>query len=149
MTDTQRDKAMTDWFHSTEGMNANSWNNSFQHTANENFKAGYQAALTVSSEPVGYVRAERNALNTCDKNGNVIMILRAYLHTEANGYSGKGVKNGDLLYTTLQPDRVAELEAKLEIAKKALELYARQGWETGWEFAVEALKQIGVNDDYI
>jgi hypothetical protein len=34
------------------------------------------------------------------------------------------------------------LQAKLDKAREALKLYARRGWETGWEHAVQTLKEI-------
>jgi hypothetical protein len=33
-------------------------------------------------------------------------------------------------------------QAKLDKAREALKLYARRGWETGWEHAVQTLKEI-------
>jgi hypothetical protein len=39
-------------------------------------------------------------------------------------------------------NHVANTQQKLDKAREALELYARRGWETGWEHAVQTLKEI-------
>lgn len=61
-------------------------------------------AQEVSGGAVAYVKHERNALNTLDENGNVCMVPHAYL-------INRSLPDGTKLYTTQQPDRVAELEA--------------------------------------
>lgn len=61
----------------------------------------WQAALKLTrerqanGEAVGYIKAERNALNTKDDNGNVIMVLRAHIDSSK-------VKDGDMIFTAPQ-----------------------------------------------
>ena len=94
----------------------------------------------LAQEPVGYFKAEPFGWTDCGEDDEGAMALYEAPQPVASepvawmGLSADGAKflswrntskNKIPLYTTPQPDRVAELEANLEIAKKALELYAR------------------------